>query len=84
MGHIQAAWIVVMDDEHNDIYQADLGQFAAETLSEIGKRRWPTTKKPRVCETALVVPIPLGMAIAGLGHFEPFSPPRLNGRCPSS
>ena len=80
MGHSQAAWMVVMDDEHNDIYQADLGQFAAETLSEIGKRRWPTTKKPRVMqsqdrETPLVVLTFLGMAMAGLGHLDPFPPP---------
>ena len=47
MGRIQAAWMVGMDDEHNKINQADLDQFAAENLAEIGKRRWPTTKKPR-------------------------------------
>ena len=37
MGHIQAAWMVVMDDEHNEIDQADLDQFAAETIAEIDK-----------------------------------------------
>ena len=59
MGRIQAAWTVVMDDEHNEIDLAGLDQFAAETLAEIDKRRWLTTKKPRVVqsqdhETALV------------------------------
>ena len=65
MGRIQAAWTVVMDDEHNEIDQADLDQFVAETLAEIGKRQWPTTKKPRVVhsqdhETTLVAPTSLG------------------------
>ena len=29
--------MVVMDDEHNEIDQADLDQFAAETIAEIDK-----------------------------------------------
>ena len=37
MGRIRAAWMVVMDDEHNEIDQADLDQFAAETIAEIDK-----------------------------------------------
>ena len=39
MGRIRAAWMVVMDDEHNEIDLAGLDQFAAETLAEIDKRR---------------------------------------------
>ena len=63
-----------MDDEHKEIDQTDLDQFAAETLAEIGRRRWPTMKKPRVVqgqdhEAALVVPTTLGLAMAGLGAF---------------
>ena len=37
MGRIRAAWMVVMDDEHNEIDLAGLDQFAAETLAEIDK-----------------------------------------------
>ena len=36
-GRIQAAWTEVMDDEHNEIDQADLDQFAAATLAEFDK-----------------------------------------------
>ena len=85
MGRIQAAWTVVMDDEHNEIDLAGLDQFAAETLAEIDKRRWLTTKKPRVVqsqdqETALVVPTTLGLAMAEMGHKEPLAAGRPSGR----
>ena len=84
MGRIQAAWTVVMDDEHNKIDQADLDQFVAETLAEIDKRLWPTTKTPRVVhsqdhETTLVAPTTLGLAMAGLGHPPPLPATQANG-----